>query len=176
MDKKQIATTRSFDRDLTVFENLHTHVAQYVTSCAAKLRRQKSVCGEIRVFIYTNLFKEHLPQYYESRVVKFSVPTNSTLELTKTAANILCSIFRPGYAYKWAGVILSDISPKKGVQRNLFDPADWERHDRLMEAMDRINATYGRHKLITGSEGFEPFKMNRKHLSQQFTTDWNQII
>lgn len=175
-DKKQIATTRSFDHDLTAFGELHTRVAQYAASCAAKLRRQKSVCGEVRVFIYTNPFKENLPQYYESRIVKLSVSTDSTLELVKTAADILRSIYRSGYAYKRAGVILSDISPKRGIQRDLFDPTDRSKHESLMAAMDKINAAYGRHKVITAAEGFEPFKMNRQYLSRQFTTDWDQII
>ena len=156
-------------------EELQMAVAR-AASCAAKLRRQKSVCGEVRVFIYTNPFKENLPQYYESRIVKLSVSTDSTLELVKTAADILRSIYRSGYAYKRAGVILSDISPKRGIQRDLFDPTDRSKHERLMAAMDKINAAYGRHKVITAAEGFEPFKMNRQYLSRQFTTDWDQII
>lgn len=175
-DKKQIATTRSFDRDLKEFDDLHQRVAQYVASCAAKLRRQKSVCAELQVFILTNPFKEHLPQYYENRIIKLSVPTDSTLELTKAAVGILRSILRPGYSYKRAGVILSDISPKSGTQWDLFDPTDRAKHDRLMAAMDTINARCGRHRLTTAAEGFEPFKMNRQHLSQRFTTDWNDIL
>lgn len=175
-DKKEIATTRSFDRDLTEYDELHRRVAQYAAACAAKLRRQGSVCAELQVFILTNPFKEHLPQYYENRIVKLSVPTDSTLELTKAAVNILHSVFRPGYAYKRAGVVLSDISPKGSTQWDLFDTTDRPRHDRLMAAMDKINARYGRHRLTTAAEGFEPFKMNRQHLSQQFTTDWNDII
>lgn len=174
--KKQIATTRSFDHDIHEYEALHQRVAQYAASCAEKLRVQNSVCGEVAVFILTNRHKENLPQYYESRLVKLSFPTDSTLELTKVVTGMLRQIFRKGYAYKRAGVILSDIRSKTGVQGDLFDRADRAKHQRLMKAMDGLNAAYGRHKVVTAAEGFEPFKMNREHLSNKFTTDWGHII
>ena len=174
--KKQIATTRSFDHDLHDFEQLHQRIAQYAASCAEKLRAQNSLCGEVMVFILTNRHKENLPQYYESRLLKLSVPTDSTLELTTTAVGMLRQIFRKGYAYKRAGVILSDIRSKRGTQRDMFDTTDREKHDRLMAAVNALNSAYGRHRIVTAAEGFEPFKMNREHLSQRFTTDWDHII
>lgn len=175
-DKKQIATTRTFAHDIADFGELHQCVAQYAASCAAKLRKQNSVCREIVVFILTNRHKENVPQSYESRLLKLSIPTDSTLELTAYVTKLLRQIYRKGYAYKRAGVILSDISSKTGVQADLFDPTDRSKHDRLMSAIDKLNAAYGRHKVVTGAEGFEPFKMNRNHLSDRFTTDWGQII
>ena len=142
-DKKQIATTRTSDRD---------------------------------VFLLTNRHKEYLPQHYENQLEKLSVPTDSTLELTSHAVRLLRRIFRPGFAYKRAGVILSDLRPKSGIQADLFDETDRTKHDRLMEAVDTLNDRFGRHRLVTAAEGFEPFKMNRSHLSQRYTTDWQQII
>ena len=174
--KQQIATTRTFAHDIADFEGLHQSVAQYVASCAAKLRKQNSVCGEVVVFILTNRHKENTPQYYESRLLKLSVPTDSTLELTKLATGLLKQVFRKGYAYKRAGVILSDIASKTGVQGDIFDQTDRDKHNRLMEAIDRLNASFGRHRVVTAAEGFEPFKMDRNHLSDKFTTDWGQII
>lgn len=174
--KKQIATTRSFDHDITDFKQVHQRIAQYAASCAEKLRSQQSVCGEILVFILTNRHKENLPQYYESRLLKLSVPTDSTLELTRHAVALLGQIFRKGYAYKRAGVILSDIRSKTGTQADMFDPTNRQKHDRLMRAVDGLNASFGRHKVVTAAAGGEFFKMNREHLSQKFTTDWGQII
>lgn len=176
VDKKQIATTRTFDRDIGDFEQIRSCVAQYAAACAEKLRAQRSVCGEMTVFILTNRHKEGIPQRYENRLVKLSVPTDSTLELTAHAVQALRSIFRPGYAYKRAGVILSDLSSKSGTQLDLYDPVDRARHDRLMQAMDGINASLGRHRIVTASAGTEFFRMHREHLSRPFTTDWSQII
>lgn len=174
--KKRIATTRTFARDIAEERELHRCIAQYAASCAEKLRRQNSVCGEVQVFILTDRHKEQQPQYYESRLVKLSVPTDSTLELTRAAADLLHRIYRKGVSYKRAGVILSDIRSKTGTQGDLFDRTDREKHDRLMKTMDRLNAAYGRHRVMTAAEGFEPFKMNRQHLSDRYTTDWEQII
>lgn len=175
-DKKQIATTRTFARDTDDFEELHRCVAQYAAACAAKLRAQRSLCGEMTVFILTNRHKENLPQYYESRLVKLSVPTDSTLEITRQAVGLLRSVYLPGYAYKRAGVILSDLRSRTGTQRDMFDAADRDKHDRLMTAMDRLNSVYGRHKVVTAAEGFDPFRMNRNHLSPKYTTDWSEIL
>ena len=175
-DKKQIATTRTFAHDIDDPHEIHQCIAQYAAACAEKLRTQHCVCGEVVVFILTNRHKEDVPQYYESRLLKLSVPTDSTLELTAHASKLLREIYRKGVAYKRAGVILSDIRSRTGLQRDMFDPTDRTKHDRLMVAVDRLNAAYGHHKVVTAAEGFEPFKMNRNHLSNRFTTDWNQII
>lgn len=175
-DKKQIATTRTFAHDIDDFGELHQSVAQYAVACAEKLRQQNSVCGEIVVFILTNRHKDNIPQHYESRLVKLSVPTDSTLELTKYASGLLRQIYRKGYAYKRAGVILSDISSKKGTQRDMFDTTDRDKHDRLMKTVDGLNASFGRHKIVPAAAGMRFFKMNREHLSKKFTTDWENII
>lgn len=175
-DKKQIATTRTFAHDIDDFGELHQSVAQYAVACAEKLRQQNSVCGEIVVFILTNRHKDNIPQHYESRLVKLSVPTDSTLELTKYASGLLRQIYRKGYAYKRAGVILSDISSKKGTQRDMFDTTDRDKHDRLMKTVDGLNASFGRHKIVPAAAGMKFFKMNREHLSKKFTTDWENII
>lgn len=175
-DKKQIATTRTFAHDIDDFGELHQSVAQYAVACAEKLRQQNSVCGEIVVFILTNRHKDNIPQHYESRLVKLSVPTDSTLELTKYASGLLRQIYRKGYAYKRAGVILSDISSKKGTQRDMFDITDRDKHDRLMKTVDGLNASFGRHKIVPAAAGMKFFKMNREHLSKKFTTDWENII
>lgn len=175
-DKKQIATTRTFAHDISDYAELHRSVAQYAGSCAEKLRSQNSVCAEMVVFILTNRHKENLPQYYESRLLKLSVPTDSTLELTKYASAMLRQIYLQGYAYKRAGVILSDIRSKTGTQRDMFDATDRDKHARLMKAVDGLNASFGRHKIVTAAAGAEFFKMNREHLSKKFTTDWGHII
>ena len=174
--KKQIATTRSFDSDISDYEELHKRVAQYAAACAEKLRAQNGVCGEITVFILTNRFRENIPQHYENRILKLSEPTDSTPELVTAASGMLRQIFRDGYAYKRGGVILSDIRSKSGMQGVLFDHADRAKHDRLMKALDDLNAHYGKHKVSIAAEGFEQFKMNRNHLSKKFTTDWDEII
>ena len=173
--KQQICTSRSFPNDVTDFESLRQDISIFAARCAEKLRRQQDVCGEIKVFLLTNRFKQELPQAHDSALMKLPVPTSSTLELVKYAGKLLRRIYAKGYAYKKGGVILSDLQSCEDVQRNLFVPAD-ERHRQLMDTLDRINTRYGRHMLGVAAEGLHPFRMKQQHLSKHYTTDIRDII
>lgn len=67
--------------------------------------------------------------------------------------------------------MFAEENKAKGINHNT---ADWTKHARLMEAVDALNTTYGRHKIRTATEGPDPFKMNCNHLSRRYTTDWYQ--
>lgn len=174
--KQQITVSRSFAHEMTDYEEVHASVAAFTSMCAEKLRRQQSLCGEVTVYIYTNRHREDLPQYFESRTIRLAIPTDDTLELVPYASQALRSIFRRGYGYKKAGVIFSELIAKDGIQTDLFDSVDREKHARLMAAVDAANRTYGRDRIVVAARGFGPLKMNRQHLSKQYTTDWNDIL
>lgn len=174
--RQQISVSRSFARELTDLEELHTGVATFAAMCAEKLRRERALCAELTVYIFTNRHREDLPQYFESETVRPAVPTDDTLELVPLAAAALRRIFRAGYGYKKAGVIFSELVPKDGTQRDLFDTVDREKHARLMKAVDAANRHFGRNKVVVASQGFEPLKMNRNHLSRNYTTEWDDIL
>ena len=173
--KQQICTSRSFPDDVTDFDALRRDISIFTARCAEKLRRQQNVCGEIEVFLSTNRFRRELPQAHDRVLLKLPVPTDSTLELVKYAGKLLRRIYAKGYAYKKGGVILSDLQPREGIQRNLFVPAD-ERHRLLMDTLDRVNTRYGRHTLGVATEGLQPFRMKQQHLSKHYTTDIRDII
>lgn len=174
--KQQITVSRSFACEQTEFESLHTAVAAFMSMCAQKLRRQQSVCGEVTVYILTNRHREDLPQYFDSETLRLRTPTDDTLQLVPQATEALKRIFRPGYGYKKAGVILSEIASKTGIQADLFDPVNREKHARLMSVIDATNRTFGRNKVVVASQGFDPIRMNRQHLSKAYTTNWQDII
>lgn len=174
--RQQISVSRSFAHELSDYEQLHTCVAAFTSMCAEKLRQQRSLCGEMTVYILTNRHREELPQYFESTTIRPSVPTDDTLELVPLAAQALQRIFRKGYGYKKAGVVLSDLSSKSGLQTDLFDAVDRSKHTRLMSAVDETNRRHGRNSVVVAAQGFEPLKMNRDHLSPDYTTDWHDII
>lgn len=174
-DKQQICTSRSFPSEVSDFDTLHTAVASFTATCAEKLRRQKSVCGELYVFIYTDWHKEQ-SQSFERRIVKLVTPTDSTLELTAMAAAALRQIYKSGFGYKKAGVILGDISPRMGVQTALFDPIDRDKHSRLMTVMDDLNRKQGRGTVGVAAGRHKLLETVHEHLSRQFTTDINDIL
>ena len=111
-DKKNIATTRTFDNMLGDIRDIRERVSTFAVKCSEKLRKQKSCCNAIQVFITTNYFREDMPQYSNSIVVKLPFATNSAIELANFATLALEKIFRPGYKYKKAGVIVLDFSPE----------------------------------------------------------------
>lgn len=174
--RQQLRNSCSFPGEVTDLDELRTAVVAFTTTVAEKLRNQEGVCGEIVVFIHTNYFKPNAPQHNNSRIIHLEVRTDSTLELVGIATKALKSIYRKGFAYKKAGVILRDIAPKAGVQMSVFDAVDRGRHSRLMGALDRINEKHGRRAVVLASRGFEPVKMNQQHLSQDYTTDPDELI
>jgi len=175
-NKKGIACTRSFHKDYTEFSELHERIATFASVCGRKLRRQSSDCNLVHVFVRTNPFKEHLPQYGRSICIKLPYPTNSTLELTKHAVRGLKMIFKKGYHYKKAGIMVMALTPSASKQLNVFQNSD-PRHLPLMKAIDRINLLSGFNVVKLGSQDLKrEWKMNRNQLSPRYTSKFDDII
>lgn len=174
--KKNIATTRSFEKNYTEFEQLNERVTTFAVSCAEKLRKQKSCCNSIMVFIHTNGHRHDLPQYSRNIVVKLPFPTNSSIELAKFANQALGKIFRKGFHYKKAGVIVMDFSPENQKQLKIFENSN-TKHVPLMRAIDKINASFGQQKIKLASQDLRKvWKMKQEKLSPRYTTNLNEII
>lgn len=172
--KKQICTSRSFGKMVEDIDTLSEAIATHASTCAKKLRKQKSFATSIMVFIHTNNFREDLPQYWKNIVIKLPVPTSDTLEIVRYALEGLRNIFMQGYQYKKAGVIITEIVTN--AQLGLFDTVDREKRDKLMLAIDKVNGEY-RHliKLAVQGNGRE-WKLKQEQLSQRYTTDMNEIL
>lgn len=175
VDKHSICVSRSFAKELTDYDDLHSSLMTFTAMVAEKLRKQKSVCSQLMVFIYTNRFREDLPQHYESKVIKFDAE-DSTLKLAHYVSDALRFIYLDGYGYKKAGVVLSDISPSVGIQQNIFENGERAKHSQLMSVVDDLNRKQGKHTVVLAAQGFDPIKMNREHLSPSYTTNWDDIL
>ena len=127
--KKQICTSRSFGKIVTDFDTMSEAVATYASTCAKKLRKQKSYATSLMVFIHTNNFREDLPQYWKNIVVKLPIPTSDTQEIVRYVLSGLKNIFIQGYQYKKAGVIITEIVNE--VQFGLFDSVDRSKQKNL---------------------------------------------
>lgn len=174
--KKNIATTRSFERNYTELSEVSERVTTFAVSCAEKLRRQKSCCNAIMVFIHTNGHRAELPQYSRNIVVKLPFATNSGIELAQFATKALEKIFKPGYHYKKAGVIVMDFIPENTVQLKMFDNSN-PKHIPLMKSIDIINATYGQQKVRLASQDMgRVWKMKQERLSPRYTTNLDDVI
>lgn len=183
--KKSITTSRSFARMVSDIETLRTHVANFAADCAEKLRRQNSVAGIVGVYIVTNRNRQDLPQYGKMIDFRLSTPSSSTIDIVTGAHKALDFIYRDGFAYKKAGVILMGISEAEGMQPDLFeyDPEEAERRRRLDETVDRINRTQGHDTVTLGSQIYDKSGrrgygdvMRHEHRSPSPTTRWDDIL
>ncbi len=176
LGKKQICTSRSFAKDIYELEEMCKAIATFTASSAEKLRRQRGVCRGILVFILTNRFKEQANQHFQSILVPLENYTDSTFELVERACNGLKTMYKPGFGYKKAGVIITDISLKSEITPSLFYERESAKESSLMSVMDEINIRYGPHTLFTATAGVEKIVMNQNFLSKRFTTCWDDII
>lgn len=174
--KKNIATTRSFDKTYSDKSYLQERISTFAVTCAEKLRNQKSTCSIVTVFIYTNRFNEKQEQYFKSINVVIPFPTNSGIEISKYAKKGLDQIFKAGYHYKKAGVIVGAIAPEGDKQFNLFEDEPVH-HRKAMNVMDKLNFKYGSKKLKLGSQALDKtWKMRQDLLSPNYTTKLNEIL
>ena len=187
--KKSICTSRSFNGMITDLEELKVHVSNYAARCAEKLRQQDTVAAIVAVFLNTNFFRDDLPQYWQFRELTLPTPTNSSIQIVKAATDVLTQIYKPGYRYKKAGVIVMGISPSSPVQLNLFDlnAEQLQRLRKLDAVVDRINRINGTETVILASQQYrqqneqgksEVFANIIKHdfRSKNPTTRWSDII
>jgi DNA polymerase V len=174
--KKNIATTRSFEKNYTTFDELKERVSTFAVTCAEKLRRQKSCCSALMVFVHTNRYNQDLPQYSRNVVVKLPFATNSSIEISQFAIEGLEHIFKTGYAYKKAGVIIMDFCPENQVQHSLFENSN-PKHKAVMEVLDKINASLGQKKVKLATQDLDRvWKMKQEKLSPRYTTRLADVI
>ena len=175
-DKKNIATTRTFDYNTENYEDVKERIVTFTTKCAEKLRKQGSCCNSIQVFIATNFYRKDLPQYSNSICIKLPFATNSTFELAEYAVMGLEQIFKKGYAYKRAGVFVMDFTPENNQQLNLFQNRN-AKHIPIMKAMDKLNRKYGCDLLRLGAQApGKTWRMKQEKLSPHYTTNINEVL
>lgn len=176
--RKDIMSSRSFGRYVTDINELRESVSQYCFRACVKLRLQKSRCNTVTVFIQTNIHKLSDMQHAESKTITLPEPSNFTPEINKYALYLLEKVYKKGFNYIKAGILLSNIIPESPVQLNAFkDSRDHLKQVRIMKAMDRVNSVWGNDTLKFASSGIkQDWVMKRQHISPRYTTNWNELL
>lgn len=175
--KKSICTSRSFPVEITEFDTLYEAVANLAASCGRKLRKQKTCAEVMTVFIHTNFFRDDLPPFYQSSSFQLPVASNASSELIIAAKTVLKGIYQKGYAFKKAGVIVSQLTKENEVQGSLFYRIDRERQQRLYRVMDMVNRKISPDTLKLAIQGNgQKWALSRKFLSKRYTTSWDDLI
>lgn len=177
--RKSICTSRSFADMISDFDELAFRVSDFAGKCAEKLRKEGTAASSVGIFLHTNRFREDLAQYYPNASVRLDVPASSTPEIVGAALKAMRLIYRPEYAYKRAGVIVTDIVEADAIQPSLFD-FDWSergREDEISKVMDRVNVA-GKNvlRLATQRPGHYSDGIRHDFGSRLFTTDWTQLL
>ena len=180
--KQQIMVSRSFGNPVYDLPDLRQAVGSFIARAAEKLRHQRSCAGAVMVFIRTSPFRTQEPQYSRSVTVPIAEATDDTLQLTQAALSGLTGIYRPGYSYAKAGVMLLELCGKSRVPTDLF--SDLEQRTKstaLMATLDKVNAKFGRGALTTAitlsaANNPAPFKMRQDRKSPAYTTQWDGLI
>ena len=175
--KKNICTSRSFGMEVKALYELEEAVASYAAMCAMKLRKENSLATSLLVFIKTNPFKDLNHQYNVSERVVFDVPTNDSMDIAKQSLKLLKRMYKQGFSYKKAGVIVGDIVPDNNRQLSLFDQRNIFKKQRVMKALDKINTTMGRNKVRLAIQGFDrKWRLKQEKLSPCYTTRFSDIL
>ena len=174
--KQSICVSRSFSSEIYDAKQLAEQIANFASTMAEKLRKQRCVAEEMVVFAYTNRFKESAPQTYSSALVAFSNPTADQRAIISQAADAARKIFKSGYGYKKAGVVATKILGENEVIRSLFeDTTTTEREHRITSALDTINSTFGAGTIKLAVQGSGKIKCASENCSPHYTTRWSDI-
>jgi DNA polymerase V len=177
-DRKQIISSRSFESYVTTLESLRESIASHVSEAAAKLRKQNLIARNLTVFIQTNPYsKAHTQQYFNSCSMQLLTGSSHTGKLIHYSFECLNKIFREGFYYKKAGIILNDLNKKTMSQLDFFSTHDSLAEDQAMQTLDKINRLHGRNTLKYAALGVDKeWDIKFKLKSPCYTTRWSEVL
>lgn len=176
--QKQMLCSRSFSHAIIDFDQLASAIAAFTNIVGRKMRKRGLCAISLGVFLHTDAFRQDQPQYYNSTSRKLSEASADTTILTETAIDCLRSIFRNGFSYKKAGIIINELTDSNHIQQSLFTSTyDRDRRQRLMITLDRINSSALSHDTIHTAyyQHLNSF-VRRENPSRLFTTRLSDII
>ena len=176
--KKSIAITRSFPKQISEFDLLRERVSTFATVCAEKLRKQNTCCHSIIVMLVIDKHKdEQVKFHYFNKVQTLPFATNSDLTISNVAIQLLKKILdeNPVQRYKKAGVIVSDLIPEDTKQFQLFDEEN-PKYLALMKTMDFLNKKNGTRVVKLATQNEKTWDMKQNHLSPRYTTNFKEIL
>ncbi len=175
--KKEIVVSRTFSQKVTTLESINEAVSDYAARASEKLRRENQYCRVVSVFARTNPFRLQDQQYSNILSCKLNLPTNDTRDILHTTKMLSRRVYKKGYNFIKAGVMLSDFYDKGVYQSDFFIPdSKRPKSEKLMKMIDKINAN-GKNKITFAAQGIrKPWSMQRHFQSPKYTTNWDDLL
>ena len=173
--KKQIVVSRSFGERVSNLETLKPIVSNFAVRAAEKLRSEKQKCSQVSVYVRTSPFNKNKPQHSDLKTIGLLTPTNDTRDILTAAKKGLLPIFRSGYDYAKAGIVLNKFTGEHVKQYSLFkDPNDPKQDTKLMKYLDQMNAYETQiYYASQNTKKWSPMKQNMT--SPKYTTNWYEL-
>ena len=174
--RKSCCVSRSFGRKVESLDKLKESITTHCLNAAEKIRNDKQTTRSITVFIRTSPFDKNRKYYSNSLTIDLPVATNNSLELVKMAIEGLKKIYKYGYFYQKAGIILSKLKEAGEKNLNLLTPILENKSQTLMKAIDLTNAKYGRNVISVAQAGINnSWKMRKEHSSKIDTASFQYL-
>lgn len=142
---RSLMTSRTFGQLLTDRREVQDAIVHFAQSTSRRLRDEHQVATTVMTYVRGDHFREDLPYYSNSCEMRLHTPSSSAMTIVHYALVAFNAIFREGYGYRKAGVMVSGLTPESGVQLNVWDTEDHGRQRALMQAIDGINQRYSAH-------------------------------
>lgn len=177
--KKSIMCAKSFGQMQTKLSVLECVLSTYVARVCEKMRKQHLKAARIQVFVLSNRHRLDLAQYSNSQDYSLIHPSDDVRVITTIAKGVLNKIYRPDIFYKKIGFGVLEMTDKKTIQNDMFNPIDADavqKSDAVMKVMDAINKKMGKNQLHLAAMGFEkPWKIRADMRSPAYTTRWDEL-
>ena len=174
--RKNCCVSRSFGRKVKDLNELEESVITHCLNAAEKIRADDQIAKTITVFIRTSPFDKNRRYYSNSKTIDLAISTSNSIELIKNAVKALTDIYKYGYAYQKAGIILSGLKDANQNDQNLLTPLLENKSKKLMKAIDYTNTKYGRYAISIAQAGLSKgWKMRREHSSKIDTASFDSL-
>ena len=170
--RKSCVVSRSFGKRVEKLQEMKEAVANYSLNASEKIRSESLNAKSITIFIRTSPFQSRFGYYSNSKTIDFPIATDNSIEIVKAAIEGLESIFKNGYRYQKAGIMLTGLS-NLNEGENLFSSEKDKKIGNLMRSIDKTNYRYGRSTLSLASAGIQKrWNMKREYSSKIDTADF----
>jgi DNA polymerase V len=177
LPKKNIMCSRSFAKTISDKAILKQSIVDYAIRACEKMRNQNTRAQSIYVFLKTNKFNKG-KQHHEGMAFGLNTPCSDTSQIIKLAMSAVDGIYKSGYLYQKAGIMLLDLIPADINQHDFFESINYSSSDKRMHIIDSLNKKFGSGTIANGSVRLKNKKTwdnKRYYLSPRYTTQWDEL-